>query len=71
MLTNKEIREKWRQICTRDRRKGDALDSGAFAIELARWVESRPTPDAPEVCHVCHGEGVITENGRLRTCVFC
>jgi hypothetical protein len=24
-----------------------------------------------DVCHVCHGEGVVTENGRLRTCVFC
>ena len=54
MLTEKEIRQKWREICTRNRPPGCAVDSGAFAIELVRWVESGLTPVAADALCDCY-----------------
>jgi len=48
MLEEFEIRKKWREICQRDRPKGCIIDSGAFAVELVRWVESGLTQRAAD-----------------------
>jgi len=42
MKTEQEIRDKWREICPQERKPGCRVDSGTFAIELARWIESAP-----------------------------
>jgi len=57
MLEEFEIRKKWREICQRDRPKGCIIDSGAFAVELVRWVERGLTPraaDGARFCPECH-----------------
>lgn len=43
----------------------------AVVVDNEHKCTAAEQPLAPDVCHVCHGKGVVTENGRLRTCVWC
>jgi len=47
-LSDQEIRAKWKEICTADRKKNCIIDSGAFAIELIRWVEQKRRQPHPQ-----------------------
>ena len=48
-------------------------DNRAIAEEFVKGIAALNglTRAAPDVCHVCNGEGVVLENGRLRTCTWC
>lgn len=71
MFTEKEIREKWREICTKDRPKGCVIDSGSFAIELVRWAESGLTQRALDACPACRGERYVKIGMYHEVCEIC
>jgi hypothetical protein len=38
MLTDDQIRGKWREVCANSHRPPEGIDSGAWVIEVVRWA---------------------------------
>lgn len=63
MITDTEIRMKWKDATTRHR-SVDIIDSGAMVIEVVRWAESRSCARVVELERAIqeflkHGDGIL------------
>lgn len=84
MATRYFKRANEREVCTTSSGNRSSVQPGAPGypydweeierkefVKLRRKIVSGRTQLAPDVCHVCKGEGVVNKNGRLQTCTWC
>lgn len=70
-MSNQEMLDYLESQLTSAMYKVTELEQEIVRLRELMKRDAEEKSNEPKVCHVCHGEGVVTENGRLRTCVFC
>lgn len=53
MISEQEIKDKWKEICKRKRQPGCVIDSSAFAVELVKWIEAEKKSRRPKIVCLC------------------